>query len=50
MDFQCVCGRGLNTERGMKFHRTKMGCLNASTNQQERTAQAGKTSEKQRQV
>ena len=27
-----------------------MGCLNASTNQQQRTAQAGKTSENQSQV
>ena len=36
--------------RGMKIHRTKMGCLNASTNQQQRTAQAGKTSENQSQV
>ena len=29
---------------------TKMGCLNASTNQQQHTAQAGKTSENQRHV
>ena len=42
MDFQCVCGRRLTTERAMKIHRTKMGCLNSSTNQQQRTAQAGK--------
>ena len=34
----------------MKIHRTKMGCLNASTNQQQRTAQAGKTSENQSQI
>ena len=34
-------------ERGMKIHKTS---LNASTNQQQRTAQAGKTSENQSQV
>ena len=50
MDYQCVCGKRFTTERGMKIHRTKMGCLNASTNQQQRTAQAGKTSENQSQV
>ena len=50
MDYQCVCGRRFTTERGMKIHKTKMGCLNASTNQQQRTAQAGKTSENQSQV
>ena len=50
MDYQCVCGRRFTTERGMKIHRTKMGCLNASTNQQQRTAQAGKTLENQSQV
>ena len=49
MDYQCVCGRRFTTERGMKIHRTKMGCLNAS-NQQQLTAQAGKTSENQSQV
>ena len=50
MDYPCACGRRFTTERGMKIHRTKMGCLNASTNQQQRTAQAGKTSENQSQV
>ena len=50
MDYLCVCGRRFTTERGMKIHRTKMGCLNASTIQQQRTAQAGKTSENQSQV
>ena len=50
MDYQCVCGRRFTTKRGMKIHRTKMGCLNASTNQQQRTAQAGKTPENQSQV
>ena len=42
IEYQCVCGRRFTTERGMKIHRTKMGCLNALTNQQQRTAQAGK--------
>ncbi|KAK3798623.1 hypothetical protein RRG08_005034 [Elysia crispata] len=45
MDYQCVCGRRFTTERGMKIHRTKMGCLNASTNQQQRTAQAASAKE-----
>ena len=49
MDYQCVCSRRFTTEKGMKIHRTKMSCLNASTNQQQRTAQAGKTSENQSQ-
>ena len=34
----------------VKIHRTKMSCLNASTNQQQRTVQACKTSENQSQV
>ena len=50
MDYQCVCGRRFTTERRMKIHSTKMGCLNALTNQQQRTAQAGKMLEKQSQV
>ena len=50
MDYPCVYGRRFTTETGMKIHRTKMGCLNASTNQQNRIAQAGKTSENQSQV
>ena len=50
MDFQCVCGRRFTTERVIKIHRTKMGCLNASTIKQQRIAQAGKTSENQSQV
>ena len=50
MDYQRVCGRRFTAERGMKIHRTKMGCLNASTNQQQRTAQAGRTSENQSHV
>ena len=50
MDYPCICGRRFTTERWMKIHRTKMGCLKASPNQQQRTAQAGKTSENQSQV
>ena len=50
IDYQCVCGRRFTTERRMKIHRTKIGCLNASANQQQRTAQADKTSENQSQV
>ena len=50
MDYQCVCGRRFTTERGMKIHRNKMGCLIASTNQQQRTSQVGKTSENQSQI
>ena len=38
LDYPCVYGRRLTAERGMKIHRTKMGCLNASTSQQQRTA------------
>ena len=39
-DYPCICGRRFTTERGVKIHRTKKGCLNASTIQQQRTAQA----------
>ena len=33
------------TEKAVKIHKTKMGGLNASTDQQRRTAQTGKTTE-----
>ncbi|GFR81280.1 reverse transcriptase, partial [Elysia marginata] len=46
MDYPCICGRRFASERGMKTHRTKMGCLNKSF-QQQRTALADKTSENQ---
>ncbi|GFR86106.1 reverse transcriptase [Elysia marginata] len=46
MDYPCICGRRFASERGMKIHRTKMGCLNKSF-QQQRTALADKTSENQ---
>ncbi|GFO27690.1 reverse transcriptase [Plakobranchus ocellatus] len=49
MDYSCICGRRFATERGMKIHRTKMGCLSMSS-QQQRTAIADKTLEKQSQV
>ncbi|GFN80460.1 reverse transcriptase [Plakobranchus ocellatus] len=49
MDYSCICGRRFATERGMKIHRTKMGCLNMSS-QQQRTAIADKTLENQSQV
>ncbi|GFN82186.1 polyprotein [Plakobranchus ocellatus] len=42
-------GRRFATERGMKIHRTKMGCLSRSS-QQQRTAIADKTLENQSQV
>ena len=50
IDYPCVCGKRYTTERGIKIHRTKISCLNASTNQRQRNAQAGKTSENQSQV
>ncbi|GFR65403.1 reverse transcriptase [Elysia marginata] len=46
MDYLCICGRRFASERGMKIHRTKMGCLNKSF-QQQRTALADNTSENQ---
>ena len=49
MDYPCICGRRFASERGMKIHRTKMGCLNTPS-QQQRTALADKTSENQSQV
>ncbi|GFO40952.1 reverse transcriptase [Plakobranchus ocellatus] len=42
MDYSCICGRRFATERGMKIHRTKIGCLSMSS-QQQRTAIADKT-------
>ncbi|GFO39082.1 reverse transcriptase [Plakobranchus ocellatus] len=49
MDYSCICGRRFATERGMKIHRTKMGCLSLSS-QQQRSAIADKTLENQSQV
>ncbi|GFN73755.1 reverse transcriptase [Plakobranchus ocellatus] len=49
MDYSCTCGRRFATERGMEIHRTKMGCLSMSS-QQQRTAIADKTLENQSQV
>ncbi|GFO20788.1 polyprotein [Plakobranchus ocellatus] len=49
MDYSCICGKRFATERGMKIHRTKMGCLSMSS-QQQRTAIADKTLENQSQV
>ncbi|GFR76622.1 reverse transcriptase [Elysia marginata] len=46
MDYPCICGRRFASERGMKIHRTQMGCLNKSF-QQQRTALADKTLENQ---
>ena len=40
----------ISNERGMTIHRTKMDCLKASRNQQQRTTQTGKTPENQSQV
>lgn len=48
-DFLCVCGKGFSTERGMKIHRTKRGCLNTCQSEQQRPASADKTSEDQSQ-
>ncbi|GFO08995.1 reverse transcriptase [Plakobranchus ocellatus] len=49
MDYSCICGGRFVTERGMKIHRTKMGCLSMSS-QQQRTAIADKTLENQSQA
>ncbi|GFO12336.1 reverse transcriptase [Plakobranchus ocellatus] len=49
MDYSCICGRRFATERGMKIHRDKMGCLSMSS-QQQRTAIADKMLENQSQV
>ena len=49
-DYPCICGRRFTTERGVKIHRTKKGCLNASAIQQQRTAQADQTPENQSQA
>ena len=43
----CVCGKSFSTRRGMKIHRTKMGCMNTLLSEQQRSAQADKTSEDQ---
>ena len=40
MDYPHVYGRRFITDRKIKMHRTKMGCLNISANQQQHTAQA----------
>ncbi|GFN85990.1 reverse transcriptase [Plakobranchus ocellatus] len=49
MDYSCICGRIFASKRRMKIHRTKMGCLSMSS-QQQRTDIADKTLENQSQV
>ncbi|GFR61534.1 reverse transcriptase [Elysia marginata] len=44
MDNPCTCDRTRASERGTKIHRTKMGCLNTSF-QQQRTKARFKTTE-----
>ena len=41
--FRCECGKSFHTERGMKCHRTKMGCLTL-TSRVERTEKSDKSS------
>ena len=47
MEFPCVCGNRFSTAQGMKIHRTKKGCMNSQTSEQQRSASADKTSEDQ---
>ena len=44
--YQCVCGKSFKTDKGMKIHRTKMGCFNPFPKQRYvPPIGAGKTSE-----
>ncbi|GFO47902.1 reverse transcriptase [Plakobranchus ocellatus] len=49
MDYSCICGRRFTTDRGMKIHRTEMGCLSMPS-QQQRTDVTDKTLENQSQL
>ena len=40
----CSCGRLFATERGMKIHRTKMGCLRDSAREEQRIVEASQSS------
>jgi len=40
-----VCGRTFKTSKGMKIHRTKMGCLNLGLRQRSTSSEVDKTSE-----
>ena len=42
--YLCCCGKGFTTERGMKVHRTKKGCLRAKTPSHLRTDPSDKSS------
>ena len=46
----CVCGRTFKTEKGMKIHRTKMGCLRPNPEQRSASQGEGKTSDPSGQV
>ena len=43
-EYLCCCGRGFATERGMKIHRTKMGCLKSMTPSNQRTESSDESS------
>ncbi|MCG8431096.1 MAG: hypothetical protein MJA29_07975 [Candidatus Omnitrophica bacterium] len=45
MGYQCVCGREFSTQRGRNIHKTKMGCADPSSENQQRSAPADKTFE-----
>ena len=49
MDFSYVCGRKFNSLKGLKIHKTKMGCASQIATQEQRSVNADKTSENQSQ-
>ena len=50
LEHPCLCGRKFATQRGMKIHRTKMGCaVSIPKTQEQCSAEADKTSDSQSQ-
>ena len=50
MAHTCVCGKKFKSGRGMKIHRTKMGCLSSLSSQEQRSDASDKTLDDQSQV
>ena len=45
MAYPCICGRAFSTQKGMKIHKTKKGCVGLLSDDKQRTVITGKTLE-----